>query len=109
MTDLDFGGIGRAVITFFEEAGKLLIWGAGKCWELLCWLYLTLVPFVGEFGALFFMGMIFLVPAMILFVRFINKSQAGIEGFSHGVMGLFLKIFGVFLVTMLIIFVLSQS
>lgn len=109
INSFDFGSVGEWILIFFEEVGKVLIWGAEKCWELLSWLYGTLVPYIGEFGAIFLIGMILLVPTMILFVRFINRSQAGIEGFSHGVMGLFLKIFGVFLVTMLILFVLSQS
>lgn len=91
------------------EIWKLILWAANKCWELLVWLYSSLVPYVGEFGAIFLIGMLFLVPSMIVFVRFINSSQAGIEGFSHGVMGVFLKIFGVFLVTMLILFVLSSA
>jgi len=91
------------------EIWKLILWAANKCWELLVWLYSSLVPYVGEFGAIFLIGMLFLVPSMIVFVRFVNSSQAGIEGFSHGVMGVFLKIFGVFLVTMLILFVLSSA
>jgi len=91
------------------EIWKLILWAANKCWDLLVWLYSSLVPYVGEFGAIFLIGMLFLVPSMIVFVRFVNSSQAGIEGFSHGVMGVFLKIFGVFLVTMLILFVLSSA
>ena len=89
--------------------GNFVVWVCGKVWGLLNWAYFGLVPFVGEAGALVVMFMCLFFPCLIIFVRFINTSQSGIEDFSKGSMGLALKVFGVFLVFILILFVLSEA
>ena len=89
--------------------GNVAVWLWGKVWGLLNWAYFGLIPFVGEAGSLLVMFMIIFFPILIVFVRFINTSQSGIEDFSKGAMGLALKVFGVFLVMILILFVLSEA
>ena len=89
--------------------GNLFVWFCGKVWGLLNWAYLSLIPFVGEAGALVVMFMCLFFPVIIIFVRSINTSQSGIEDFSRGTMGLALKVFGIFLVFVLILFVLSEA
>ena len=89
--------------------GKIVVWIGAKFWALLNWAYFGLIPFVGEAGALVIMFMILFFPVLIIFVRFINTSQSGIEDFSKGTMGLALKVFGVFVVFVLILFVLSEA
>ena len=91
-----------------EEIRKLLFWGLGRVWQLINWLYVTLVPYLGGPGAMFFVFAIFFFPAILIFAKSISGTQASIESFAKTTFSLALKIFAVFLVTMLILFVLSS-
>ena len=85
------------------------MWVCGKVYGLLTWAYLSLVPFVGEAGALVVMFMILFFSAIILFEITVHSTQGGIERSAKGVLGIAVKVFGVFIVFVLILFVLSQS
>ena len=97
------------VLGVFQWIGNLVWWILGKLYGLLVWAYLSLVPLVGEGGTLVVMFMVMFFPVIIIFVRFINTSQGGIEDFSKSFMGVALQIFGVFLVMFLMLFVLSGA
>ena len=89
--------------------GKIVVWIGAKSWALLNWAYFGLIPFVGEAGALVVMFMILFFPAIILFEITVHSTQGGIERSAKGILGIAVKIFGVFLVFVLILFVLSQA
>jgi positive regulator of sigma E activity len=54
------------------------------------------------------MFLIHFVPLLILFVRLVNTTQAGVENLSHSVMGFALQVFGVFVVMFFIMFIASS-
>ena len=90
------------------ELKKLLFWAFAKVWQLLNWLFITTEPYLGSAGALFLVFAIIFFPAVIIVMRSIAKTQAGIESFGASILTISLKVFAVFLMTMLILFVLSS-
>jgi len=90
-----------------REIGRILLWGLVKAWEALNWLYVTTEPSLGTAGALMLTFFVVFFPVLIVVLHSIAKTEAGLETFGASFLGTALKVFAVFIVTVVILFILK--
>ncbi|MCW4015069.1 MAG: hypothetical protein NWF06_01745 [Candidatus Bathyarchaeota archaeon] len=97
------------VWAILSQIGDLILWFLNFVWGLVLGVNSFLAEFLGIIGAWILMIFVVFMLFVLVFVRGINSTQAGIEGFSHGTMGWVAKGVGVIVVFILIYFVFSQA
>lgn len=104
---------GFDVWRFFGYIGEGIVWFLGKIVDLFFGIHGFLVDVLGggsvaELSAWVLMIFVILSVAIIVFTRGVNLTQSNIENFSHGTMGLFMKIVAIVVVIIAIVYILPN-